>query len=77
MLDLAHDLHAVDRDAQHPAVGAVAVADHRARGQHHAVEAALGDDFDIGHATLQPEPPEYRELACETCDALPLDDHAH
>jgi cobalt-zinc-cadmium efflux system protein len=41
------------------------------------LQRTLRDDFGIGHATLQPEPPEYRELACETCDALPLDDHAH
>lgn len=41
------------------------------------LQRTLRDDFGIGHATLQPEPPEYRALACDSCDPLPLDDHAH
>ena len=41
------------------------------------LQRTLRDDFGIGHATLQAEPPEYHALACESCDAQPLDDHAH
>jgi len=42
------------------------------------LQTALRDEFGIGHATLQPEPPEYQALAaCESCDGAPLDDHAH
>lgn len=42
------------------------------------LQTALRDDFGIGHATLQPEPPEYHALAeCHACDVAPLDDHAH
>ncbi len=41
------------------------------------LQRSLRDEFGISHATLQPEPPEYRELACDDCEAPPLDDHAH
>jgi cobalt-zinc-cadmium efflux system protein len=38
---------------------------------------SLRQHFGIGHATLQPEPPEYARLVEDpACDA-PLDDHAH
>lgn len=42
-----------------------------------ACQRSLRDQYGIGHATLQPEPPEYTRLAHDpACDA-PLDDHAH
>jgi cobalt-zinc-cadmium efflux system protein len=42
------------------------------------LQIALRDGFGVGHATLQPESPEYHALAaCHGCDAQPLDDHAH
>ncbi len=38
----------------------------------------LRHEFGIGHATLQPEPPEYRALATTRSRAdIPLDDHSH
>jgi cobalt-zinc-cadmium efflux system protein len=37
----------------------------------------LRDEFGIGHATLQPEPPEYRRLLADCSDGGSLDDHAH
>ena len=37
----------------------------------------LRDDFGIGHATLQPEPPEYRRLLAGCSDGGSLDDHSH
>jgi cobalt-zinc-cadmium efflux system protein len=42
-----------------------------------AAQAMLRDRFDIAHATLQPEPPEYRALVAARHDSRPLDDHAH
>ncbi|HRQ65802.1 MAG TPA: cation diffusion facilitator family transporter [Xanthomonadaceae bacterium] len=46
-----------------------------------ALQRCLRDGFGIGHATLQPEPPEYtRALSCDPCadgGSAPLDDHAH
>jgi cobalt-zinc-cadmium efflux system protein len=46
-----------------------------------ALQRGLRDRFGIGHATLQPEPPEYAQaIACADCGEHgrpPLDDHAH
>jgi cobalt-zinc-cadmium efflux system protein len=46
-----------------------------------ALQRSLRDGFGIGHATLQPEPPEYtRALRCDPCvegGPEPLDDHQH
>jgi cobalt-zinc-cadmium efflux system protein len=42
-----------------------------------AAQSMLRDQFDIAHATLQPEPPEYAALAAARQEARPLDDHAH
>jgi cobalt-zinc-cadmium efflux system protein len=40
-------------------------------------QAMLRDRFDIAHATLQPESPEYAALAAARHESRPLDDHAH
>jgi cobalt-zinc-cadmium efflux system protein len=42
-----------------------------------AAQAMLRDRFDIAHATLQPEPPEYAALLAARNEARPLDDHSH
>jgi cobalt-zinc-cadmium efflux system protein len=46
-----------------------------------ALQRRLRDGFGIGHATLQPEPPEYtralHEDPCADGGSAPLDDHAH
>lgn len=41
------------------------------------LQRGLRAEFGIGHATLQPEPPEYAAQVCDACDEDPLDDHAH
>ncbi|HEX5756563.1 MAG TPA: cation diffusion facilitator family transporter [Arenimonas sp.] len=41
------------------------------------LQRMLRDEFGIGHATLQAEPPEYAALSCEDCEGATLDDHEH
>jgi cobalt-zinc-cadmium efflux system protein len=40
-------------------------------------QRSLRQHYGIGHATLQPEPPEYTRLAHDPACEVPLDDHAH
>lgn len=41
------------------------------------LQRLLRDEFGIGHATLQPEPPDYTEQLRAASDGDALDDHAH
>ncbi|MDW8478837.1 MAG: hypothetical protein RML12_01895 [Xanthomonadales bacterium] len=41
------------------------------------LQRRLAERFGIRHATLQAEPPAYREAARTACAGCPLDDHAH
>lgn len=41
------------------------------------LQRLLRDEFGIGHATLQPEPPEYAAKLSIASDGEALDDHAH
>lgn len=74
-----HDLHVWTLAGDRLLLSAhVGIADSREWGSLLArLQRELRDGHRIGHATLQPEPPDYLDTECEDCEGAPLDDHAH